>query len=79
MLDLFVRQHIKSACLTSIGYAPQTLTLELRFRSGALYWYWGVSAQTHAQLLAAASKGRFFTQHIKGCYPFVRLAEPTKK
>ena len=79
MLDPFTRQQIKSACLATVGYAPQALTLEIRFRSGALYWYAGVSAQTYSRLLAAHSKGRFFTRQIKGRYPYVRLTGPRKK
>ena len=76
MLDPFTRQSIKSTCLSTIGYAPQTLTLEARFRSGGLYWYFGVSPHIYAQLLAAPSKGRFFVRQIKGRYPFVQVASP---
>lgn len=79
MLDPFTRQQINSACLATVGYAPQTHTLEIRFRSGALYWYAAVPARLYSRLLAAPSKGRFFAGQIKGRYPYVRLAGPRKK
>lgn len=63
---------ISSKNLSSVGYDPTNLTLEVTFRSGGTYRYSGVSQAVYQELLNAPSHGKFFTQNIKGKYSFVR-------
>lgn len=67
------RTPVESASIASIGYARAGRALEIEFRGGALYRYSGVPESVHAGLLAAESKGRYFSQRIRGRYEFVRM------
>lgn len=58
------REPVDSTTIASIGYMPQRRALEIEFRdSGTLYLYFDVSAQEHAQFMAAPSKG-FYLNHV---------------
>jgi hypothetical protein len=52
-----------------VGYDPATRTLEVEFHSGGVYQYAGVPVRVYQGLIHAASKGRYFHDHIKGRYP----------
>lgn len=67
------RQPVASSNIRSVGYAPDTQTLEIEFQDGAIYEYSGVPATVHAGLIAAASPGRYFHTHIKDRYPHRRV------
>jgi hypothetical protein len=54
-----------SILLEAGTYHDQLAVLELAFRSGAVYFYFGVPAQTYHELLRAESKGRYFNSHIR--------------
>jgi hypothetical protein len=79
MSDIFTYQPIESASLAAVGYARQSLVLEIVFRSGAVYRYSEVPTHTYVQLLAADSKGRYFVQSIKGRYPYTKTANAAPK
>ncbi len=64
---------VVSSTLASVGYAPRTRTLEVRFTSGSVYRYFGVSRRVYAELLAASSKGAYFNRHIRDRFPYARL------
>jgi hypothetical protein len=66
------RIPVESSTVVSAGYDASTSTLELEFTSGALYDYFAVPRSTFERFLAAESKGQFFSQHIRGVYPFSR-------
>jgi hypothetical protein len=58
------RAPVDSTTIASIGYMPRSRALELEFRdSGDLYLYFDVSAQEHAEFMAAESKG-FYLNHV---------------
>jgi hypothetical protein len=57
--------------IDSIGYEKNVL--EVRFCNGGLYQYLDVPESVLAELMRAASKGRFFNQRIRGRYPAVRV------
>ena len=67
------REPVESSTLVSVGYDESQFLLELEFRSGELYQYFGPSRHIHQDLMAAESKGRFFNQHIRDRFHFVRL------
>jgi hypothetical protein len=68
-----VRIPVQSSLLASIGYSVHA-TLELEFRSGALYRYFTVPRTVVVQLLAAHSKGAYFNHNIRSRFPYQRLA-----
>lgn len=65
--------QLKSRMLVAASYNPDWQQLYLRFRSGEVYCYRGVSTERHRELLAADSKGRYFREHIRNCYPYQRI------
>jgi hypothetical protein len=58
------RTPVKSSNISSVGYDPETSTLEIQFKSGGIYRYAGVDSDTHTSLMGAESIGKFFHQHI---------------
>jgi hypothetical protein len=63
-----MRVPVTSSCLASIGYLAEAETLEIEFRSGAVYEYLYVPLEIHRGLLAAESKGAFLNRFIKTRY-----------
>jgi len=66
------RVDLNSTLLQAATYQDQSTFLELEFRSGAIYRYLGVPAQTYQELLRAESQGRYFNQHIRNRFPHVK-------
>lgn len=67
------RTPVSSTELASIGYQEATSVLEVEFRKGGVYQYFGVPAQIYDQLMAAPSKGSYFNRVIReGGYPYSR-------
>lgn len=67
------RTPVSSTTLTSVGYDPGTLTLELEFTSGTLYQYFDVPESVHLELLSASSLGKYFNQSIRNTYRCVQM------
>jgi hypothetical protein len=65
-----LRQIVDSSSLRSIGYDRLTRTLEIEFRSGAVYAYADVPLLLWNELREAASKGKFFQEHIRDHFAF---------
>ena len=68
---VIIRTPVHSSCIASVGYAETAVTLEVEFRSGAVYRYAGVPREVHAAIVAASSKGTCFNKYVKGRYPAV--------
>jgi len=64
------RQPVPSSNIRSIGYEPDTRTLEVEFRSGSVYQYSDVPLAVYEGLMQAASKGSYFHNHVKDRYSF---------
>ncbi|MEM7735375.1 MAG: KTSC domain-containing protein [Deinococcota bacterium] len=62
---------VDSSNIASVGYEANTL--EITFNSGGTYQYKNVPESVFRELLDAPSKGKFFHQHIKNIYSFVKL------
>jgi len=68
------RAEVSSSSLHSVGYDPRTSTLEIQFRRGGVYRYFGVSAGVYRELMSAESKGRYFARVIRSTYRYRRVA-----
>jgi KTSC domain len=67
------RTPVSSTNLRSIGYEPETATLEVEFNTGAVYQYHGVPQEAFDSLMQAGSKGVYFNAHIKNSYGATKL------
>lgn len=67
------RTAVVSSLLSSVGYAIDA-TLELEFRSGAIYRYFAVPHRVFQGLIAAESKGAYFNHHVRDGFRYQRLA-----
>ena len=61
---------VESTTLATVAYDEARELLQLEFRSGAIYQYFGVPAVVHEGLLAAPSKGSYFNRLIRGRFPY---------
>jgi len=72
--------EVKSSQITAIGYAPETETLAVQFKSkggpGATYEYFDVPLVVYKAFDAADSIGKYFGAFVKGKYKYERVAEP---
>lgn len=61
---------VESTTLATVAYDKARGLLQLEFRSGAIYQYFGVAAAVHEALLGAPSKGNYFNRFIRGRFPY---------
>jgi hypothetical protein len=64
---------VTSSLLASFRYTRDA-TLELTFRSGAIYHYVAVPATVVDGFVAARSKGTYFNRYIRSHFRFQRVA-----
>jgi hypothetical protein len=65
---------VESSTLATVVYDEARQLLQLEFCSRAVYQYFSVPSAVHEALLAAASKGRYFNQAIRGRFRYRLLA-----
>ena len=68
-----LRTAVESSVLASVAYGRDQ-TLQLEFRSGALYRYFSVPRTVFRALLSAESKGTYFNRSIRNRFRYQRLA-----
>ena len=68
-----IRRPVSSSSLRSVGYDTTREILEVEFRNGGVYQYFGVPSSAHLALLGAPSLGAFVNRQIKKAYPYTRL------
>ena len=73
---MLTREPVASNLLTTIGYDEEHEVLEVELVSGAVYRYLGVPEEVFDGLRAARSKGRFFNEQVKDCYPWELVEQP---
>jgi len=57
---------VESSNIASVGFDPKQKLMRIQFIGGGLYEYAGATVEKHWQdLMAAASKGKHFTKHIR--------------
>jgi hypothetical protein len=61
---------VESTTLVTVSYDEARELLQLEFCSRAVYQYFNVPAAVHQSLLDASSKGHYFNQAIRGCFPY---------
>jgi len=64
---------VRSSLLTSVAYDHDRATLQLEFRSGAVYQYFHVPRQSYQDLWQADSHGAYFNRHIRTFFQYVLL------
>jgi KTSC domain len=69
------RRPVHSSAISSVGYDPESRTLEVEFSSGSVYDYFGVTSRLFESFLESASKGKFFAQRIRNRFPSERQEE----
>lgn len=62
------RQLVSSTDISSVGYNPDSRTLEIEFNSGGIYQYFSVPQGVHDALMGANSHGKYFNQNIRDVY-----------
>jgi hypothetical protein len=68
------RVPVGSAAVAAAGYDGRTRVLEIEFRSGAVYRYYGVPMAVYHDLLTARSPAHYLHYHIKAAgYPYRRV------
>lgn len=67
------RQAVSSSNIESIGYDPQSETLEIEFLNGSIYQYFDVPEQIFDELMQAESHGKYLANNIKGGYRYSRV------
>jgi hypothetical protein len=67
-------EPLESKLLAAAAYAAPRQVLYLRFHSGETYRYFTFPAEQYQEFLAAASRGRYFLDHIRNHFPYERLA-----
>jgi len=59
------RSTVNSSNVLSVGYETTTLTMEVEFKNGDIYEYYGVPERIYQNLINAASVGKYLDQNIK--------------
>lgn len=59
----------------SIGYDKQSKVLEIEFRSGGVYRYFGVKPEDVAAMTDSKSLGKFIASNVKGKYESRKIEE----
>ncbi len=67
------REPVASSTIVAIGYDEPSQTLEVEFKTGAVYQYYNVTQALFDQFAQAGSKGQFLAYQIKNVYPFSRV------
>lgn len=65
--------YTTSSAIATIDYNPDTLILRITFRDNHVYDYYGVPEITAQQFINAPSKGKYYTQYIKGRFNQQRI------
>ena len=68
-----LRTDLNSTSLSTVGYRDRPALLELEFRGGAIYQYWGVPEATYQGLLLSQSKGAYFNRYIRNRFAYAKI------
>jgi hypothetical protein len=65
------RKNVSSSNLKSVGYLPRIL--EIEFKNRDIYQFQNVSEGLYFNLMSSSSKGTFFSENIKGKFPYKKI------
>jgi len=65
---------VPSTVISNFSYDPVRSILRVIFLSGSVYEYKNVPKEVYNEMKRSGSKGAYLNQHIKGHYPFVKVA-----
>lgn len=60
----------ESKLIAAFGFVEDMLLIVFKNGPGVVYVYHGVPEKVIEGFVAAESKGKYFTQHVKNKYPF---------
>jgi hypothetical protein len=63
---------VVSSSIQEVGYDEEGRQLHVRFVTGFLYAYMNVPKELFHELINAESVGKYFAEHVKKQYQFVR-------
>jgi len=66
-------QAVESGLFSAAAYRPEARQLYLRFRDGNIYRYFDCTAEIYDGFLAAESKGRYFSSHIRDRFRYEQV------
>lgn len=72
------RTAVQSREIAIVGYDSESSTLEIVFRRGGVYHYSEVPEEIYRGLMAAPSRGVYFSHHIKDKYPYQKVSYSAK-
>lgn len=67
------RQKVTSSNIVSVGYDPQTQTLDVEFKGGAVYRGTMVAKEIYEGFMKSDSKGNYYHNYIKGRYDIKKV------
>jgi hypothetical protein len=67
------RQAVDSSSIASIGYSPESETLEVEFKNQTIYEYYNVPQVIYDQLMGASSHGVYFSANIRNAFANSRV------
>jgi hypothetical protein len=68
-----LRTSLDSSLLKAAAYSTDE-TLQLEFRTGPVYCYFGVPSTIFQNLISAPSKGAYFNRNIRNSFRHQRVA-----
>ena len=66
-------QGIESSNILSAKYCNLTYTLTIKFSGGGVYIYSSLPPRIYQSFCISASKGKYLSQKIVGCYPYKKI------
>lgn len=63
----------ESSNIQSIGYDRESQAMTVIFKNGSTYTYALVPIEVWVDFIFADSPGRFFSEHVRNAYKFVRV------
>ena len=72
-------EAVESGLFTAAAYRPEARQLYLRFRDGNIYRYFDCTAGIYDAFLAAESKGRYFSSHIRDRFRYEQVRDVRRR
>jgi hypothetical protein len=67
------RTPVSSSNVASVGYDPNSMTLEVEFKDGSVYQYFDVPETVYQELMRASSVGEFMHANIRNNYRYTKV------